>query len=198
MAAAKEAVPSIKATGFQSAADDLKLLLNAGRVTRAQLEARLRPEDFPYLDRALAASSWVPVATYVRIGGILCDIEGKGDARAYFRARGRKAAERLHKAGLYKQFETSVETWGKRAGTMATTLAAVLYNFTKWSHEALSDRQGFRLTVDDARLFPDYLRYVGEGTAEYMSELMARGRKVQVTSERVGPDKIVYTLQYQD
>jgi hypothetical protein len=187
--------PSIKATGFQSAADDLAKLVAAGRVTRKQLEARLDASDFAYLDKELAASSWVPIATYARVGAVLVELEGHGDAQSYFRARGRRAAERLHKAGLYKQFDASSEVWGKRAGTLATTLAAVLYNFTRWSYEALDGRQGFRITVEDAREFPDYLRFVGEGTIEYMSAHQSGGRKPTVSSQRVTPDKIVYSVQ---
>ena len=195
MASAVARVPSIKATGFQSAADDLARLVADGRLSRADLEARLQSSDFPYLDKALAASSWVPIETYVRVGAILVEIEGGGDPRAYFRARGLRAGERLHKAGIYKQFDASVDAWGKRAGTLATTISAVLYNFTRWSFEARKDRQGFEITVEDALELPDYLRFVGEGLIEYMSRQMSPGRKPRVSSERVTPDKIVYVVK---
>jgi hypothetical protein len=189
------AKPSIKATGFQSAADDLAQLVATGRVSRAELEARLPRGDFAYLDKALAASSWVPIDTYVRVGAILVELEGASEPQAYFRARGLRAAARLHKAGLYRQFEASVEAWGKRAGTLATTIAAVLYNFTRWSFEARPDRQGFEIAVDDAREFPEYLRFVGEGMIEYMSQHLSPGRKPRVSSKRVAPDRIVYVVQ---
>ena len=187
--------PSIKATGFQSAADDIERLVAAGRLSRAELAARLPQDDFAFLHKVLAASSWVPIATYVRVGAILLELEGGGDPQGYFRVRGLRAAARLHKAGLYRQFDASVETWGKRAGTLATTIAAVLYNFTRWSFEARADRQGFEISVDDARDFPEYLRFVGEGMIEYMSSQLSEGRKARVSSERVGPDRIVYVVQ---
>jgi hypothetical protein len=147
------------------------------------------------LDRTLAASSWVPIETYVRISEILVEIEGGGDPRAYFNARGRRAAERLHRAGLYGQFDASVETWGKRAGSIATTMTAVLYNFTRWRFEVKDGRHPFQITVDEASAFPDSLRFVGEGFVEYISRHFSAGREVFVFSERVTPDRIVYTIE---
>lgn len=187
--------PSIKATGFQSASDDLARLVSEGRLSRADLERRLPAGDLAYLDRQLAASSWVPIATYVRVAAILVELEGRGDFAGYFRARGSRAAERLHKAGVYRQFDASVETWGKRAGSIATTMSSVLYNFTRWTFEALGERGGFAIRIDEARELPDALRYVGEGFIEYISRHLSSGRKVEVSSQRTSPDRIVYTVQ---
>jgi hypothetical protein len=186
--------PSIKATGFQSAADDLMRLVESGRLSRAELEARLPASDSVYLGKTLAASSWVPIEVYVRVGDILVELEGGGDARAYFRARGRRAAERLHRAGLYKQFDASVETWGKRAGNIATTMSGVLYNFGRWTFETKPGREPFTITVEDAAALPEYLRFVGEGFIEYTSSHMSEGREAEVISKRVTPDRIVYTV----
>ena len=188
-------VPSIKATGFQSAADDIARLVSEGRLSRADLEARLPAGDHAFLDKQLAASSWVPIATYVRVAAILVELEAKGDAAGYFRARGRRAAERLHKAGVYRQFDASVETWGKRAGSIATTMGAVLYNFTRWTFAAMPDRGGFEIRIDGAREFPDALRFVGEGFIEYISRRQSGKKKVEVSSERTSPDRIVYSVQ---
>jgi hypothetical protein len=186
--------PSIKATGFQSAADDIARLVSEGRLSSADLEARLPAGDRAYLGKQLAASSWVPIETYVRVAAILVELEGRGDAHAYFRARGHRAAERLHKAGVYRQFDASVETWGKRAGSIATTMSSVLYNFTRWTFEAMPDRGGFEIRIDGAREFPDALRFVGEGFIEYISRHQSGKKKVEVASERTSPDRIVYTI----
>jgi hypothetical protein len=186
--------PSIKATGFQSAADDLARLVEAGRLSRAALEARLPVGDFTYLDKSLAASSWVPIETYERIAAILVELEGNGDFASYFRGRGRRAAARLHKAGLYRQFDASLETWGKRAGKVATTMTAVLYNFTRWTFEVKEGERAFQISVEDALEFPDSLRFVGEGFIEYVSRHFSPERTVSLTSERVAPDRILYTI----
>jgi hypothetical protein len=187
-------VPSIKATGFQGAADDLARLVKTGRLTRAQLEKRLLARDFVYLDKPLAASSWVPIETHARVSRVLAEIEGGGDVPGYFRARGRRAAERLHKAGLYKQFDANSETWGKRAGKIATTLSSVLYNFTRWTFETKEGRHPFEIVVDEAAEFPESLRFVGEGFIEYTSRNQSGGRG-QVSSERVTSSRIVYTVE---
>jgi hypothetical protein len=169
-------VPSIKATASNPPAATSRLL-SEGRLSRADFEARLPAGDRAYLEKKLAASSWVPIATYVRVAAILAELEGRGDARAYFRARGYRAAERLHKAGVYRQFEASVETWGKRAGSIATTMSAVLYNFTRWTFEARPERGGFEIRIDGARELPDSLRFVGEGFIEYISRHQSAARR---------------------
>jgi hypothetical protein len=64
--------------------------------------------------------------------------------------RGARSGERLHKAGLYRQFQASTETWGHRVGKIVTTMATVLYNFTRWNFEAGAEHGLFRITIDDA------------------------------------------------
>jgi hypothetical protein len=190
-------VPSIKATGFQSAADDLERLVAERRLSRAELEGQLEPEDLAFLGKQLAASSWVPIATYVRVLEILIALEGGRDVHGYLRSRGRRAAERLHKMGLYGQFDASIETWGHRVGSITATMGAVLYNFSRWSFESDPDAGIFQTTVDDARDYPDHLSAIGEGFIEYLAENLLAGTKVEVTSERVSPDRIVFTGRFE-
>ena len=186
------AVPSIKATGFQSAADDLARLVAAGRLTRAELAGRLERGDLQYLDKQLAASSWVPVATYARALAVLIELEAGSDVAGYLRGRGKRAAERMHKMGLYGQFEANLETWGYKVGTITATMGAVIYNFTKWSFESDPDNGSFQTTVDDARDYPDALLAVGEGFIQYLAENLLPGHKIEVTSQRLTADRIVF------
>ena len=186
------AIPSIKATGFQSAADDLEKLIAEGRMPRADVESQLEPEDLPYLGKQLAASSWVPVATYMRVLELLIALEGGRDVAGYLRARGMRAAERLHKMGLYGQFEATVETWGHRVGTITATMGAVLYNFSRWSFESDVENQSFQTTVDDATHYPEPLIAVGEGFIHYLAQNLMPEYKVEVSGTRVTPDRIVF------
>jgi hypothetical protein len=190
------AVPSIKATGFQSAADDLAKLVTAGRLSQQDLEARLGSDDLAYLGKQLAASSWVPMATYMRALEVLIALEAGRDVQQYLRERGRRAAERLHRMGLYGQFEASVETWGHRVGTITATMGAVLYNFTRWSFESDADSGAFRTIVDDARDYPEYLLAVGEGFIQYLAQHLLTGKKVEVSGVRVSADRIVFSGRY--
>ena len=183
--------PSIKATGFQSAADDLMRLIDAERISRAEVEARLRKEDLRFLNKQLAATTWVPIDTSARVVDILVELEANGPPQVYLHARGTRAGQRLHKAGLYRQFEAKTETWGGRVGKIVTTMAAVLYNFTKWSFELGSGRGVFTITVDEARDFPEVARYTAQGFIEYASRAVSGGNE-RVRSERPTQDRILY------
>ena len=187
-------LPSIKATGFQSAADDLNRLIETGKISREEVEARVQTGDLRYLDKQLAATTWVPIDTYRRVVEILIEIEANGPPEVYLHNRGVRAAQRLHKAGLYRQFEASSETWGNRVGKIATTMAAVLYNFTKWSFELGSGRGIFTITVDEAAEFPDVARYTAQGYIEYTSRVVSGGNE-RVTSERPSPARILFKGQ---
>ena len=184
-------VPSIKATGFQSASDDLARLIQAGHIGRRQVEARLEPDDLRYLDKQLAATTWVPIAIYARVIEILVELEANGRPEAYLHGRGVRSGERLHKAGLYRQFQASTETWGDRVGKIVTTMATVLYNFTRWNFEAGAEHGLFTITLDDAVDFPEVSRFATQGFIEYTSRVITGGKE-RVRSERPTPDRIIY------
>lgn len=189
------AVPSIKATLFQFAADDVARLLESGRLTRAELETKLPPGDLQYLGKQLAVTSWVPMATYVRVSELAIDLECKGPREEYLRDAGLRAAARLHKMGLYMQFEVSAERWGPSVGRILVTLAAVSYNFSRWTFEEGDDDVPFRIVIDEAREFPEMLRTANEGFITYLARHVLRQPKAEVTSERVTPDRIVFTAR---
>jgi hypothetical protein len=188
-------VPSIKATLFQFAADDISKLLESGRLQRADLERLLRPEDLVYLGKKLAVSSWVPIATYERVGNVSIDLECGGERERYLREAGLRAAARLHKMGLYHQFDASAEQWGLAVGRILVTLAAVSYNFTRWVFEEGDEQAPFRVVIHEARDFPEMLRVANEGFITYFARHMLRLPKGTVTSERASPDRIVYTAR---
>lgn len=184
--------PSIKATGFQTAADDLQVHLDSGRLPHTELEARLERDDLRYLEKQLAASTWVPIATYRRVVEVLIELEADGAPELYLHGRGIRSAERLHKIGLYRQFEASVDTWGVRVGKIATTMAAVIYNFTRWTFESGETHGDFKIVVDDARDFPEVARFTTQGFIEYTSKVVSGG-DVRVGSSRPTADRVVYT-----
>jgi hypothetical protein len=130
-------VPSIKGTGFQSAVDDIRRLLDSRQLTREELEAQLTPDDLLILESKIGPFTWVPVDTYARVVDVLIAIEAEGDPEGYLFERGWRAAERLHKAGLYSQFEASLEKWGLRVGKLIVTLGPELWNFTEWEFELI-------------------------------------------------------------
>jgi hypothetical protein len=187
-------IPSVKATAFQSMVDDVNRLVSAGAISRAELERRLPPSDRPYFAKQLAPSSWVPIATSTRVLQLLFEIEGGGDAERYMRERGRLSAERIHQMGLYPQFDAVTGSSIERAGKTAVTLCAVILNFTRWTFEN-GEGGSFRIVVDDARELPEFNRLTGEGFVEQLVSNMPGARKMQLRSERVSPDRIVYTAR---
>jgi hypothetical protein len=187
-------VPSIKGTGFQSAVDDIQRLLDAGQLTREELEAQLAPEDLQILESKIGPLSWIPVETYRRVVDVLIAIEAQGDPEGYLFQRGWRAAERLHKAGLYSQFEASLEKWGLRVGKLIVTLGTELWNFTEWKFEVIPGLplRGFRLIVSDAAALPECARFTSHGFIEYLAR-MATGLTLRVTSERAPGGRILFT-----
>ena len=187
-------VPSIKGSGFQSVREDVQRLLDTGKLTREELEDQLTPDDLILLESKIGPATWVPMDTYRRVLDLLVSIEAQGDVEGYLFQRGWRAAERLHKAGLYSQFDATAETWGMRVGKIVVTLGPVMYNFTEWRFDLAAEAPpgSFRITVSDAAEFPDCARFAAQGFIEYISRSATR-RAVQVTSERLSDGSIVYS-----
>ncbi|HTO05871.1 MAG TPA: hypothetical protein VMR86_02350 [Myxococcota bacterium] len=189
------AVPSIKATLFQRTADQIEGLLASGRLSRETLQERLRPEDFHYLGKQLAASSWVPVATLARVAEIAIESEWGDSSEASLRAEGERAAKDIHALGLYKQFEATTERWGANAGRIIVTFASVAYNFGRWTYEPGEDPTWARIAVEGGRDLPEFSRITAEGFIGYMWTVILKAEDVVVTSSRPTPDSIVYEIR---
>ena len=188
-------VPSLKATLFQLTADRIAELVASGRLSQAELERRLRPEDLQYLGKKLAASSWVPVKSVVRIQQILIELAAGHSPEESIRAEGERGAAVIHKLGLYKQFEASPDRHGANLGKILLTFASVAYNFSRWSFTpAGDDGSPARITVDDALEFHDTFRTATEGFISYMWRVTQKTDPV-VESTRPHPDQIVFTIR---
>jgi len=189
------AVPSIKATLFQRTADQIEGLVASGRLSREALEKGLRPEDFQYLGKKLAASSWVPVATLARVAVIAIEAEWGDSSEANLRAEGARAAKDIHALGLYKQFEATTEKWGANVGRIVVSFASVAYNFGRWTYEAGEDQASARIVVEGARDLPEFSRITAEGFISYMWSVTLKAEDVVVTSTRPTQDSIVYAIR---
>jgi len=183
-------VPSVRGSLFQFVLEHIQLLLDTGRLTRKQLEAQLTPEDLDLLSARIGPATWVPIDTYRRTFDLLVSIEAPRNSETYLFERGWSAAERLHKGGLYTQFEASTEKWGVRVGKLIVTLGPVIYNFTEWEFEV--DRPaGFRVTVRNAAELPECGRIAAAGFIEYLAR-SATGLALRITSERLPDGTIVF------
>jgi hypothetical protein len=195
---------SIKGTAFASVVEDLRRLVEAGRLARATLEARLEAEDLRILEAKISPGLWYPLASYARLSELLVEVEG-GGRPGYLVERGARAAERLFAAGLYLQLERGEEIgaekrargegWGASEGNLVTSLAGAIFNVSRWRFEIDPDDDRLqRIEVSEAEALPEVSRLAAQGFVEYTASRLA-GVPVRVESERVGGDRIVFRLR---
>jgi hypothetical protein len=187
-------VPSIKGTAYQSVVDDLRELVSEGRLSREEIEVRLAPEDLRALEEKVAPARWYPIASYLRMLEVLIEHEAAGAPEAYLFQRGARAAERLSAAGIYPQLEPKTAELGMRVGSLITSLAGAIYNFTRWRFEADADERGFRILIEDADEFPNVARFTAEGFVHWVTARIS-GRRCRVWSERPAPDRLVVSAR---
>ncbi|MEN8183156.1 MAG: hypothetical protein ABFS46_11540 [Myxococcota bacterium] len=196
-------VPGIKGSAFEAVVTDLVAAIEAGRISREAVEARLEPEDLAVLDSKIVASSWYPIEIYQRLSEILVEVEGGGKPE-YVLARGARAAERLFTAGLYQQLrfgeergraiQDGGELWSQRDGAIMATLAGAIFNFSKWRFEVVDAAKGtHRIEVTGAAPMPEVARLAAQGFIEYTSSRLS-GTPLRVESHRPEPDRIVFSI----
>ena len=197
--------PSIKGTAFAAVVEDLRGLLDSGRLSREALEARLEAEDLRILDAKVSPALWYPLASYERLCAVLVERESHGRPAEYVIQRGARAAERLFAAGLYLQLERGQalgaekrergEGWSVVEGNLVTSLAGAIFNVSRWRFEVdPADERMHRILVSEAGDLPEVSRLAAQGFIEYTASRLA-GVPMRVGSERVARDCIVFTLR---
>jgi hypothetical protein len=200
------AAPSIKGTALAAVVTDLQQLVASGRIAREAVEARLAAEDLRLLDDKVLPGLWYPLGSYARMAELLWEVEGENDP-AYLVARGARAAERLFEAGLYQQMQRGEaigaekrergEAWTEFDGNLMASLAGAIFNVSRWRYRRHpEDASLSRLEVTEADALPEVSRWAAQGFVEYMASRLT-GVRVQATSERPSPSRIVFTLRSQ-
>lgn len=184
-------VGGVKGTAIESVVADVNRLVESGRIARTELEVRLEADDIELLEQKLLPSAWYSLGSYGRMTQLLFETEGRRRIE-YLVERGRRAAERIRNAGLYAQLSADRERWGDRLGAMMVTLGPAMYRDTEWDFRLLagSDGSRFEIEISVPDQFPDVCRHATQGFVEYTAS-HASGRTVHVTSERIGPTRIV-------
>jgi hypothetical protein len=196
------AVPSIKGTAFQSVVEDVRRLLESGRISPNELAARLEAEDLRLLDEKILPGLWYPLTSYQRLTEQLMETEGGGRI-SYVVARGARAAERLFAAGLYQQLARGEEIgaqkraqskrWSEHEANLMTSLAGAIFSVSRWRY-ILETEGTSRIEVSEAEALPEVSRWAAQGFVEYTASRLA-GVTTVVSSERPAPDRIVFTLR---
>jgi len=184
-------VGGVKGTAIESVVADVNRLVDTGGVRRADLEVRLEADDLELLDQKLLPSAWYSLGSYGRLMQLLFETEGRRRIE-YLVERGRRAAERIRNAGLYAQLAADRDRWGDRLGAMMVTIGPAMYRDTEWSFHLLAAGGGLRFEIEISvpECFPDVCRHATQGFIEYTAN-HASGQNVRVSSERVGPTRIV-------
>jgi hypothetical protein len=188
--------PSIKGTAFVSAVTDLQELLDSGRLRREQLELRLRREDLEILDSKILPGDWYPIDSYGRIIDLMGEVDGGG--ADYHLQRGRRAAERLLKSGIYRQLDRAVEQRAEKdraslIGIMLT-VGRTLYNFGSW--EILRDQSSDRVLRFELRqmgALPENARITIQGFVEWAADHIL-DRRTRVDSRRAQGERILFDI----
>jgi hypothetical protein len=184
--------PSIKGSAFQSVVEDVKRLIDAGRIDPAEVAAQLTEKDRGFLDGLVTPVAWLPIASYGRLLELLAREEGGGDPIGYLRARGARAAERLL-SGSYAGFAVKPGTWGARVGQTMLGIGKLLYNFTVWTFREAPDG-AFEIALEEASAYPETARHTAHGFLHWFAE-QAAGRPMRVESARPSADRILFRIE---
>jgi hypothetical protein len=185
----------VKGTAIESVVADVNRLVEEGRISRDALEARLPAADLQLLETKIVPALWYPYASYGRLMELLFEVEGRRRTE-YLVERGRRAADRVRATGLYAQLKGNWSNWGDRVGTILATLGPAMYKDTAWRIQIEGVAEGavrFQLEVDCPAEFPDVCRLPTQGFIEYIARMYGTNQTTRVTSERVSPERMLFT-----
>jgi hypothetical protein len=186
----------IRETALRMARDEVLALVEDGRLSWEDLDARLEPGEISVIREMPPSISWYPIATYDRLLTALMEVEGGGSSE-YLVERGKKAVESLTAAGLEGRIEEAsldretADPWWARVGPALVTLPSAIYSDSNWLLVPGEDRGRFTLEVTDASGLPESLRHSVQGVLECLATRLI-GAWVQVTSGRPSLDRVVF------
>jgi hypothetical protein len=195
--------PSIKGYALSSVIDDLRRLLEEGRLSHAKLEQTLSAEARSLLGSEISNALWYPIAPYGEMLDLLLEIEGLG-SEEYLRGRGKRTFERFRALGLYQQLDFLQRNASEqvtredvmRAIKMGFTLYSTVYNFGRYQVEVDPENQDqVRQIIYEAGPLPDSALPIIAGFCTESLCLLAGGRKIMsVEAHRSGPDTVEFSL----
>lgn len=171
-----------------------------GRITDAQLQARLSGPALELLDEKIDIGRWYPIGGFTELVDLEWDLIAKRDPE-YARQGGAKGAERLLQSGTYQQLDFAQRagramTRGAliRQSKRITTVTSMLYNFLEVSVGIdPEDPNVLQIVYANAAEFTEALRYTTEGFMNAINAVQDSSRCW--TSERPTRDRIVFRLE---
>jgi hypothetical protein len=178
------------------AREEVLSLVEEGRLSWEDLEARLGPNEISSLREMSPSVSWYPMASYDRLLTTLMEVEGEGSDQ-YLVELGKKAVDSLTATGLERWIEEaslapqSCDPWWARVGPSLVTLPSAIYSDSNWVLVPGEDRGRFTIEVTEASGLPETLRHTVQGVLECLATRLI-GASVRVTSGRFSDGRIVF------
>jgi len=181
-------VPSVRGAGFLDVWERVTALIDAGEISRDDLEVQLEAEDLEILDSKPEASLWYPITSVERLAWILVDSEG-GGCPEYQKVQGRRAAESLITRSSIKSVIDAALKRGERAGPFLLGMASLIYSFGSWSFDG--DLNEFSVELSEAEAFPELSSWAVSGFAEVLFQRVT-GSSFEVTFARPAPERVIF------
>jgi hypothetical protein len=183
--------PAVKGVLVQGAVERIESYLDAGKLSREELELRLGQEDLGLFEKgAVVAGLWYRTPRYERLLDLIYEVEGRRTAALV--AFGRRSAERMLENPAFAAIFETIErrNGGRSAGPLLVRLAEVVLNFTRWQYvgETLDD---FAVEVSEAGDYHEHARFAVQGMIEFFGSHLF-GRQLCVKSERPSRERIVF------
>lgn len=201
------AEPSVKGTVFRGVVEDVRQLVERGRMRAEELESELPARDRAILDDKVLDAAWYPMETYARLMDLLCRREGGGRER-YYQQRGARTAERLIEAGLYSQlsflgrFEEDAQSVGAPDSRAAidgyiarlrrvVSMAGSIYSSGRWIVEVdPDDAQRVVIEIHDAGAYSEGVRHAIEGFLNACARAVREELRTLFETDRPASDRI--------
>lgn len=186
--------PSVKGSVVKVAVDELRALVEKGRLLEDKLRDRLEP-DFAdvVLEEPINIAAWYPASLYDALLHIFVDEIHVGEIERLAEG-GRHAARKLSDAGFYGQLERRADGSASAALIrLVVSLSRAIYNFTTWELGHFEDTD-FEIVITDAAAYPDTFMWRNVGFIEAATSL-ATGKDWCVTCERTSPARIVFHVK---
>jgi hypothetical protein len=178
----------------------LALLKRAGNLPADVFEKSLSDETLALLDREIVITSWYPMWQFNELEEFMWEHLSKRDP-SMARKAGAESFKSMQKTGRYQQFAFAERAEGAtstkdviRQTRLIASILAGYYNFLEVEVGLDPDSEDLQIVYGNAGLFCDPLRYSTEGFMTAVTRV--RNGVTDWISERVAPDRIVFTLPH--
>lgn len=169
-----------------------------GTIDPSAFEKYLSDETRALLDERITITRWYPMWQFNELQELFWHEIARQDPEVA-RAAGAESFRGMQKTGRYQQFEYAERA--DRAASkldvlrqtrMISSILSGYYDFLEVDVQLDAASQDLQIVYDNAALFSEPLRYSTEGFMTAVSRV--RGGTTAWSSERVTPDRIVFTL----